>query len=256
MPSQLRSAVAPEDDRHSERHDLAVLGLMLQSTVALKNDRHTPCTCFQRHTSLVAIHGRPGGQPSLLGARRVREFNIESRFSAASEDDRHQGVHLRTRQTAEVAILGRSGGRPPPAGRTPRNLRCAERCDPRSPRRATAAPSGDGCVNRGAEVAIHGPLGRHPPRHSQPFRIVCRSIAILGCPGGRLPRHPRRHHPQPPQGSDPWPLRRATATWRPPRQARTGAEVAILGRPAGRSPPLGELGQCLGVVAVAIHGCP
>ncbi len=85
----------------------------------------------------VAILGHPGGRPPPQNGLPYQWAGNGLRSSVTPEGDRHRDPQAVHPQVRAVAILGHPGGRPPRAGPRSRRPRCS-RCDPRSPRRATA----------------------------------------------------------------------------------------------------------------------
>ncbi len=165
---------------------LVVLG-PLRSSAAPKGDRQRRRRSPRRPRP-SCCDPRP---PRRVTAKRMVWANITRmsalRSSVAPEDDRQVDEALGDQVRRLVAILGRSGGRPP--------LSCAcgalRRwcgCDPRSPRRANA--SLPFCLGTFTATSLHP---RSPQRATASLDAdgeleVVVEIAILGRPGGRLPR--------------------------------------------------------------------
>ncbi len=179
----------------------------------------------------VAILGRPGGRPT-------------------------HGEEGLAAHAHPVAILGHPGGRPPPPGRA--DCRTARRrCDPRSPRRATATVSVNPARAQAALLRSSGHPGGQPPLGSVlDAEATDGRVAILGHPGGRPPRRRPADGARWRRRCDPRSPRRATATSLTPGLRCRSAQVAILGHPGGRPPHRRPEVGCRPDRHVAILGHP
>ena len=208
--SSLRSSVAPEGDRHGAAYTALIQQVLLRSSVAPEGDRHVGVSPRRRARRGVAILGRPGGRPPQQAVNAVIAAGVAILGRPGGRPPRRRS-RLRP-DHRRVAILGRPGGRPPlrlgqqHAGRR-------SRCDPRSPRRATAtrpaelkvpviallrssvAPEGDrhsgsSPVTSGLAVTLRSSVAPEGDRHARERDREPRvaGVAILGRPGGRPPR--------------------------------------------------------------------
>ena len=234
----LRSSAAPEGDRQHLGDGAAVV----EGEVAIlgRPGGQPPVRPGSGVGRLraVAILGRPRGRPPGWASATVAYPVRRLRSSVAPESDCQGRLHGFGEDVQEVAILGRPGGQPPaeirarlplkldvailgrPRGRPPHPRRPSSRrhlvrCDPRSPRRATATLPGRGQGTLHLAVANLGRPGGRPPPRTRAARwatdrelrssvaskgdrhhgyvaglVLRRSVAVLGRPGGRPPGHP------------------------------------------------------------------
>lgn len=184
---------------------------MLRFSVALKSDRHpthsrsspasTPCCDLWSPRRATVIRERcrvnphdpdrcdprlPEGRPPFSERVLIDPRTAKLRSSAASKGGRHS-AGCSPRRSRQRCCEPRPPERRPPCGDVLRWRGRRDRCDPWSPRRATAIPRRAVGVVRGNAVAILGCLEGRPPLDDLHRQAPGVAVAILSRPEGRPP---------------------------------------------------------------------
>lgn len=186
---------------------------------------------------LVAILGHPGGRP-LLARLPLLAHQAGLAILSRPKGDRHGADVRRHQHRLAVAILGHPRGQPPPLPPTAVRAPRLGSCDPRSPRKATATTPPTVRAWPSRRCHPRSPLWATAAASVGKFRFSTQTLGILAVLVGRPPLPAVYELLAESFELSSSLAQRSTSPLVGFLPAGLEDVVAILGRPAGRPPPV------------------